>query len=385
MGLMQKQFADLITFTRSTGGGRRNAQGEYEWLPANTPRIDYDPVTGECLGLLIEEQRTNLLAFSNKPSLWSSPLGLIYTEHGAYKHSFVEGDGSGWHIASHPAVPVTVGAQYTLSLKIEAVGGLQKTRVRLGTSGSGGTIFGLVDINFASESITSSNGASSARATFEGGIARLVIPLAPATHSTMGVGFYSGDVEIRPSNPGQGFILSELQLEPGSSSSSYIPTTDAQVTCAPDIATVNELSPWYNPEQGTLFVEWVQPAVKVGQQNVFDLNDGTTSNRIAGLIESKSSIFQSRYASGGSILPNRSAPPAVPGTICRAALSYSDGAQEFAFNGAIFGTGAFAGTLGLVSAMRIGGGLGGQLNSHIRSIRYFPRRLSDTELQALTA
>lgn len=53
-----------VTFTRTTGGGRFNANGQYEWLPANVPRIDYDPVTGECLGLLIEEQRTNLLTDS---------------------------------------------------------------------------------------------------------------------------------------------------------------------------------------------------------------------------------------------------------------------------------------------------------------------------------
>ena len=46
-------FKDIITFTRASGGGRFNAQGVYEWLPANTPRIDYDPVTGKCRGLLV--------------------------------------------------------------------------------------------------------------------------------------------------------------------------------------------------------------------------------------------------------------------------------------------------------------------------------------------
>src|SRR5690606_11405179 len=44
-------LADILTFTRASGGGRFNAQGQYEWLPADTPRIDYDPLTGECKGL----------------------------------------------------------------------------------------------------------------------------------------------------------------------------------------------------------------------------------------------------------------------------------------------------------------------------------------------
>jgi len=40
-----KSFSDLITFTRSTGGGRFNQFGLYEWLAADVPRIDHDPAT----------------------------------------------------------------------------------------------------------------------------------------------------------------------------------------------------------------------------------------------------------------------------------------------------------------------------------------------------
>jgi hypothetical protein len=38
-------FGDLITFTRSTGGGRFNQFGMYEWVAADVPRIDHDPET----------------------------------------------------------------------------------------------------------------------------------------------------------------------------------------------------------------------------------------------------------------------------------------------------------------------------------------------------
>src|SRR5690606_17318792 len=73
-------LADILTFTRASGGGRFNAQGQYEWLPADTPRIDYDPLTGECKGLLIEEQRTNLLGLSNAPELWGTSAGVELVE-----------------------------------------------------------------------------------------------------------------------------------------------------------------------------------------------------------------------------------------------------------------------------------------------------------------
>jgi hypothetical protein len=37
-----------------------DANGVLQFAPANTARIDHDPVTGECLGLLVEEARTNI-------------------------------------------------------------------------------------------------------------------------------------------------------------------------------------------------------------------------------------------------------------------------------------------------------------------------------------
>lgn len=62
--IKNKSFNDLITFSRASGGGRYNAQGKYEWLGNDEPRFDYDPVTKAVKGLLIEEQRTNLLTYS---------------------------------------------------------------------------------------------------------------------------------------------------------------------------------------------------------------------------------------------------------------------------------------------------------------------------------
>ena len=61
---VSKPFADIFTLTRSTTGTYFDAAGVMQTAAINAPRYDYDPVTLETLGLLVEEQRTNLLTYS---------------------------------------------------------------------------------------------------------------------------------------------------------------------------------------------------------------------------------------------------------------------------------------------------------------------------------
>jgi len=55
----------LITFTRASDGAVVNSAGQIEIVAANVPRFDHNPVTGESLGLLVEEQRTQLLELTD--------------------------------------------------------------------------------------------------------------------------------------------------------------------------------------------------------------------------------------------------------------------------------------------------------------------------------
>ena len=54
-----KALDSRITFARSSGGSYVGADGFIKYAGVNEARFDHDPVTGESLGLLVEEPRTN--------------------------------------------------------------------------------------------------------------------------------------------------------------------------------------------------------------------------------------------------------------------------------------------------------------------------------------
>jgi hypothetical protein len=71
-----------ITFTRGSIGTFVNKNGLIETAQANVPRFDYDPISGECRGLLIEEQRTNLVTNSTSAT-FTNITGLSTTTDGS--------------------------------------------------------------------------------------------------------------------------------------------------------------------------------------------------------------------------------------------------------------------------------------------------------------
>ncbi|WP_417283868.1 hypothetical protein, partial [Comamonas sp.] len=56
--------------------------GKRRTVAANVPRIDYDPMTGKCLGLLREEARTNILTNSVFSGAVSGAPGTAPTNYG---------------------------------------------------------------------------------------------------------------------------------------------------------------------------------------------------------------------------------------------------------------------------------------------------------------
>lgn len=71
--------SDVVTFSRSSAATFINSSGNIETAAVNVPRFDHDPVTGECLGLLIEPSSNNYFNYSA-----GSKLNYGLTSHGTF-------------------------------------------------------------------------------------------------------------------------------------------------------------------------------------------------------------------------------------------------------------------------------------------------------------
>ena len=67
-----KRLDPRITFSRSSSGAFVDANGIIQSAASNVARFDHNPATGESLGLLVEEARTNNLTYSENLSTWST-------------------------------------------------------------------------------------------------------------------------------------------------------------------------------------------------------------------------------------------------------------------------------------------------------------------------
>ena len=89
-------YADLITFSRASSATYLDSDGVLKTATTNVPRIEYD-ADGNRLGLLIEEQRTNLLTYSDvNTDLRNTSVGTPSRERAkrspTYNFSQVPGD-----------------------------------------------------------------------------------------------------------------------------------------------------------------------------------------------------------------------------------------------------------------------------------------------------
>lgn len=113
-----------ITFTRASTASRVNSKGLIELVPSGVPRIDFDPVTLACKGLLIEETRTNLLTYSENfdNAVWTktrcsiTPNVIIAPDGTLTADKLVEDTTAS---ASHPLqCEVTVAANTSVTLSV---------------------------------------------------------------------------------------------------------------------------------------------------------------------------------------------------------------------------------------------------------------------------
>ena len=223
---------------------------------SGAPRFDHDPVTLQSLGLLIEEERTNLLTYSEQfdTVAWQKALGgsiipnAITSPNGSQTaDKLVGGSETNWFtIVQSPTV--TVGAEYAGSIYAKA-GGFRYLRL-LDSQG--------VNSYFDLETGTSNQSLSSMEDVGNGWYRCLWTVTTNATPYNYRLYVTDNNTGVQPTGDGvKGVFIWGAQLEAGSFPTSYIPTTGSAVTRAADVASIEgtNFSSWYNDLASTLYIE----------------------------------------------------------------------------------------------------------------------------------
>jgi len=363
------------------------------------PRFDYDPSTLAAQGLLIEEARTNSIRNNTMqgavagtpgtlPTNWvQSALGTLTqqivgtgTENGiSYVDIRYSGTTANTLISlqfdSNTQAAAATGQSWTSSFWIKQAGGSQtnitsiSNRIRQidagGTAVATGTQVIALNTTFS-------------RNTFSGTLTNASTAFVA---SQIAIAFASGvaiDITLRIGLP---------QLEQGAFATSVIPTTTTALTRNADVASMTgtNFSSWYNAVEGT-FVSEAEFTNTVSFNTVYDVNNGTTSNRIR-TVQWNDGSNRRLSVSDGNVTQ-----ASITGTggvgVFRFAAAYKENDFAACQNGGAVGTDT-SGTVPSVNQMGIGcyGPVSPTffLNGSVRRISYYPTRLPNTTLQALTA
>jgi hypothetical protein len=186
---------------------------------------------------------------------------------------------------------------------------------------------------------------------------------------------------------GTGTVLAGgVQCENATTCSSYIPTTTATVTRNADQMAITSLGSWFNAAEGTVVVGITQGASPAAFKYWFEIGDGTNNERISGLLDT-GPVARLFVADGGGQVVSISGGSVPASTAGKISMTYKANDFESFVNGTRVGTGDQLGALPTVTAFYLyqpGAPTVSQLQGHISSLSYYPRRLENASLARLS-
>jgi hypothetical protein len=382
-----------VTFTRTGNTATvTNSSGVIVGVNADLPRFDFDPITLVCKGLLIEEARTNIIPVSQDLSSasWTKnnlTLGATTVSpdgtNNAYK--IEETTASGTH---NLTITAGVGSsQYAVSVFLKAA---ERTFALISLSATNVA----VSVNLSTGVVSSANGSPSnlKSESYDDGW-WLVSFTGTAVSGTNTHNIYASQDGVWANRSyvgevGKGLYVWGHQIESGAFPTSYIPTEATAVTRNADVATMTgtNFSDWFNATEGTLFSRASRFANTATFSSIFQVDDGSDLNRIN--IEIRNTTGTVFGACGVAGINQAALGSAAVGTnTANLAFAYKQDSFAFSHNGTAVLTDT-SGNLPTVNAALIGSrrasGASQFLNGHIQKIMYYPQRLINAEVQAIT-
>lgn len=390
-----------VEFSRSSVGTYFGSDGLIKTAAADEPRFDFDPITHVCKGLLIEEGRTNLLTYSEQfdNAAWTlaattvTANAITAPDGTTTADRIVETVSTSGHNfrRSYTLAALTT---YTVSYFVKA--GERSAFTFLVFDSASALAAWAVNLATGEivQTITSLPSTCVIQALKDGWYRVAVSFTATAAPSGSYFDLRLSDRWV-PSSSGQsytgdgasGLYAWGAQLEAGSFPTSYIPTTSSSATRAADVAQMTgaNFSTWYRQDEGTLVAEWRAAALQINYCP-WGISDGTSANTF---VEAVATVTASRIICKNATVTQINT---TFGTIdltrpTRTAAAYKNNDAAFSQNGGAALTDLSCTIPTVFDRLRIGdaGYFTSKFCGHIAKFTYYPKRLDNATLQALSA
>lgn len=392
-----------FTFTRATTGTYFDSTGTLSTAADNVARFDYDPVTLQPNGLLIEGSDTNYFLYSNSFTTgWTLSNGTIETVSsqgvdGNNGFKFVPSASNAIHRMYQAVSGPTVGKKVTLSVHVKA-SGINYIMINSGAALGGGVAVSLVDGTYITNG-TVTNVSTTRLAT---GYYRIKFTGTYAANTNIYVNAnnsLSYADQTFTSDGTSGFYIGAIQLSV--SDSSYIPTTSTAVTRAADSVVLSTLSNigWAYGSGAIIVhsevVSQTEPVTSSTPFSIVSIDDTTSSNRLQlrrdnGTNTPLGSVAFRFVANGTSVLSTIVGDNTYPlETFKKIGISYSTSGVSCSYGGTL-GTGSsttwtsFRPTRMTIGTPAPADAAGAVASVHVKSIIYYPSQITDAQLQAMT-
>lgn len=387
----------LPTFTRASSAWRVNSAGLIVPAAINEARIDYNPTTLACRGVLLEEQRTNLCPRSEEFSdgSWSKFNATVSANAGVAPGGTTTAD-----LVYPSSTGALTGQCYraiasgisaanvvTVSCFVKAAGKTFAYISPIQNSFSPAAYF-----NLSTGAVTNvAGGVTASIQQFPDGWWRIV-----AT-STAGAGPYyavvgSTDAAGAGTNTASGtngILAWGMDVEVGASATSYIPTTSAAVVRSADVCSItgSAFTSFWNASEGTIALKlqkgYAVPA-SLSQLNYLSVNDGTANNYIQMCQRGSGTageVFRMENGGTSQALLQASASVVAANTALGLAGVYKANNVRASCNGGsvVSDTTATVPTLNTLQFVTVTSAL------WIASLQYYSRIKTDAQLQALSS
>ena len=396
-----------ITFTRSSTATYTGGDGLIKTAATDTPRFDFNATTGECLGLLIEENRTNLITYSheiNNTNFWFGSRTYISIDSTISPDGSQNADKLVEDVQTGPhhryfALSVVNGTTYTLSAFYKAAErsvmsmqiGNQQTPFP--DSGTYGARFNLLtgSIIFQGSNVERASIDLVGNGWYKCSITATAVDTAPVQIFIAFLINEGGNSSYTGDNT-SGIYIWGAQLEVGAFPTSYIPTVASTVTRSADSASITgtNFSSWYNPSEGTVLC------------NASNISGTSSLNRLFYQFVNSSNVnadFIRQWIWSGntnlllnSVYTSNSGPIAaelsttLTDEVKKTSLAYKINDFALSYRGSSPSTDTSGNLPSGINQLTIGNNIVGAtpLSGYISQLSYYPVRLSNSQLQSLT-